>query len=92
LCFGWVADVTMYGCFSVTYFEMDAYITFLNEQNLPNLNLTIDDATRLKGGKPAQILKKQDRSIFEWAGSVEKITQCSKISTQCSRPGQLEKG
>jgi hypothetical protein len=36
---------------------MDAYITFLNEQNLPDLNLTVGDATRLKRSKPAQILK-----------------------------------
>jgi hypothetical protein len=76
----------------VTYFETDAYITFLNKQNLLNLNLTVDDATRLKGSKPAQFLKKQSRSIFEPTGSVEKITQGSKISTQCSRPGWLEKG
>jgi hypothetical protein len=37
------------------YFETDAYITFLNEHNLPNLNLTVDDATRLKKSKPAHI-------------------------------------
>jgi hypothetical protein len=35
--------VTIYGRFPVTYFETDASITFLNEQNLPNLNLTVDD-------------------------------------------------
>jgi hypothetical protein len=74
LCSGWVAAVTIYGRFPVTYFETDAYINFLNEQNLPNLNLTVDDATRLKRSKPAQIKKKQGWSIFEPAGSVEKIT------------------
>jgi hypothetical protein len=70
LCSGWVADVAIYGRFPVTYFE----ITFLNEQNLPNFNLTVDDATGLKRNKPAQFFKKQGRSIFEPAGSVEKIT------------------
>jgi hypothetical protein len=45
----------IYGRFPVTYFETEAYITFLNEQNLPNLNLTVDDAKRLKRSKPAQI-------------------------------------
>jgi hypothetical protein len=47
----------------VTYFETDAYITFLNEQNLPNLNLTVDDATHLKRSKPAQI-KKKARPVY----------------------------
>jgi hypothetical protein len=55
LCSGCVAAVTIYGSFPVTYFETDAYITILNEQNLPNLNLTVGDATGLKGSKPAQI-------------------------------------
>jgi hypothetical protein len=91
LCSGWVADITIYGRFPVTYFETDAYITFLNEQNLPNLNLTVDDATRLKRIKPAQILKKQGRSILEMAGSVEKITHFLETFTQCSSPGRLEK-
>jgi hypothetical protein len=80
------------GCFPVTRFEMDTYITLLNKQNLPNVNLTVDDATRLKGSKPAQFKKKQGRSILEPGGSVEKITQCSKISNQCSWAGRLEKG
>jgi hypothetical protein len=68
--------MTIYGRFPVTYFETDAYITLLNEQNLPDLNLTVDDATRLKRSKPAQIFKKKrGRPIFEPAGSVEKISQ-----------------
>jgi hypothetical protein len=74
LCSGWVVNVTIYGRFPVTYFEMDAYITFLNEQNQANLNPTVDDATRLKRSKPAQIKKKQGRSIFEPTGSLKKIT------------------
>jgi hypothetical protein len=49
--------VTIYGRFPVTYFETDANITFLNEQNLPNLNLTVEYATRLKRIKPAHTLK-----------------------------------
>jgi hypothetical protein len=57
LCSGWVAAVTIYGCFPVTYFETDAYITFLNEQNLPNLNLTVEDATRLKGASQLKFKK-----------------------------------
>jgi hypothetical protein len=91
LCSGWVAAVTIYGRFPVTYFETDAYITFLNEKSLPNFNLTVDDATRLKRSKPAQNLRKQGRSVFEPAGSVEKITQFLEFFTQCSSPGQLEK-
>jgi hypothetical protein len=43
----------------------------LNEQNLPDLNLTVDDATRLKRSKPAQILKKA-RPVYFRAGRVSK--------------------
>jgi hypothetical protein len=71
LCSGWVADVTIYGRFPVTYFERDAYITFLNEQNLPNLNLIVDDATRLKRSKPAQI-KKKAKTVYFQAGRVSR--------------------
>jgi hypothetical protein len=42
----------------------------MSEQNLSNVNMTVDDVTRLKGSKPAQIKKKQCRFIFEPAGSV----------------------
>jgi hypothetical protein len=71
LCSGWVADVTIYGRFPVTYFETDANITFLNEQNLPNLNLTVDDATRLKRSKPAQFFFKA-RPVYFRAGRVRR--------------------
>jgi hypothetical protein len=71
LCSGWVAAVTIYGRFTVTYFETDAYITFLNEENPPNLNLSHNDATRLKKSKPAQILKKA-RPVYFRAGSVSR--------------------
>jgi hypothetical protein len=54
----------------MTYFETDAYIAFLNEQNLTNLNLTVDDA-RLKRSKPAQIRKKS-KPIYFRAGRVSR--------------------
>jgi hypothetical protein len=57
------------GHFPVTYFETDTYITFLNKQNLPNVNLTVDDVTHLKGSRPAQISNKA-RLVYSRAGRV----------------------
>jgi hypothetical protein len=47
----------------------------MSDENLPNVNLTVNDVTRLKGSKPAIILyKDQDRLIFEPAGSDFELT------------------